>query len=257
MTDEVDSKLSPAKQDQEPKIRWYRRDPDAALGDMVGLTLEERGAYITIIDLLYSTGGEIPDDDRFVCRHLGCRPQVWKRLKSRLISLGKLTQNSGKTTSKLVENELNSAKIRIVSAKFAAIKRWENKDQANATAHMLSTNTNTNRVSKKESKKEEDTPSGSANGHLVEEGNYAFESGVIRLKAADLDRWQKSFTEINVKAELESSAEWICGQAASGKNWFFAAAGLLGKRNRDAKARREIAAAPKPSVPGHGPWSNH
>ena len=35
-------------------LKWYKRDPDAALSGMFELTLEERGAYNTILDLIYS-----------------------------------------------------------------------------------------------------------------------------------------------------------------------------------------------------------
>ena len=77
------------------KIRWYKRDPDAALNGMVGLNLEQRGAYNTIIDLFYSRDGDVPDDDDFICNHLKCNRQRWRRLRTELMELGKLHVNSG------------------------------------------------------------------------------------------------------------------------------------------------------------------
>jgi len=41
------------------KVRWYKRDPNAALTGMAGLTLEERGAYNTILDLIYANDGAV------------------------------------------------------------------------------------------------------------------------------------------------------------------------------------------------------
>ena len=38
-------------------VKWYKRDPNAALTGMASLTLEERGAYNTILDLIYAHDG--------------------------------------------------------------------------------------------------------------------------------------------------------------------------------------------------------
>ena len=39
-------------------LKWYKRDPRAALTGMMQLTLEERGAYNTILDLIYVHDGD-------------------------------------------------------------------------------------------------------------------------------------------------------------------------------------------------------
>ena len=38
-------------------LKWYKRDPRAALAGMMKLTLEECGAYNKILDLIYLRGG--------------------------------------------------------------------------------------------------------------------------------------------------------------------------------------------------------
>jgi hypothetical protein len=38
-------------------MKWYKRDPNAALTGMASLKLEERGAYNTILHLIYATTG--------------------------------------------------------------------------------------------------------------------------------------------------------------------------------------------------------
>lgn len=71
-------------------MKWYKRDPDAFKGGTIGLSLEEVGAYTLILDDLYCRNGQIPDDERYVCRLLRCDPRVWRRIRERLFALGKL-----------------------------------------------------------------------------------------------------------------------------------------------------------------------
>lgn len=90
-------------------MRWYKRDPDAALAGMAELSLEERGAYNSLLDLLYSRDGNVPDDDVFCARVFHCRPQVWRRLKLALMAKGKVRELDGKLTANRVETELQTA----------------------------------------------------------------------------------------------------------------------------------------------------
>ena len=92
-------------------MRWYKRDPDAALAGMIGLSLEERGVYNTIIDLLYSRDGELPTSDSFFSKACGCRPQVWRRIRDSLLAKAKLHYRpDGKLTANRVVNELKTAR---------------------------------------------------------------------------------------------------------------------------------------------------
>ena len=47
-------------------LKWYKRDPRAALTGMMSLSLEERGAYNTILDLIYIHDGALTDDPKFI-----------------------------------------------------------------------------------------------------------------------------------------------------------------------------------------------
>ncbi len=71
-------------------LRWYQRDPRAALAGMMELTLEERGAYNTILDLLYIHDGQIEDDDRLIAAWLKVDIRVWRRIRTTLIDRSKL-----------------------------------------------------------------------------------------------------------------------------------------------------------------------
>jgi uncharacterized protein YdaU (DUF1376 family) len=77
------------------KMHWYKRDPNAALGGMMGLTLEERGAYNTVLDLIYSRDDNLPDDDHFIAGWCQVDVRTWKRIKAKLIEKGKLERSGG------------------------------------------------------------------------------------------------------------------------------------------------------------------
>lgn len=95
------------------KLKWYKRDCEAALTGMLQLSLEERGAYNTILDLLYIHGGELPDDDTELARMIRADIRVWKRIKQRLQDLGKLY-------SKVVDNAVYICNGRVDNEIFAA-----------------------------------------------------------------------------------------------------------------------------------------
>jgi hypothetical protein len=125
-------------------LKWYKRDPRAALTGMRGLTLEERGAYNTILDLIYCHDGALEDNERYICHELHCNIRKWKRLKARLLELGKLYVHAGCLRNARADDEvLNFQRLVKVSAEKAN-KRWatynEIKDLRDATA-MLPTST--------------------------------------------------------------------------------------------------------------------
>ncbi len=78
---------------------FYRRDPAAALAGMAGMTLEERGVYNTIIDLLYLTWRPVEDSRAYLAGHCGCAIQKLNPILRRLIESGKLMtfQEGGQT----------------------------------------------------------------------------------------------------------------------------------------------------------------
>src|SRR5215471_13561718 len=77
-------------------IKWYKRDPRAALTGMMPLTLEERGAYNTVLDLIYCYDGAIPDDDYFVAGWLRVSRRIWRRIRLSLIEKHKIYVHGGK-----------------------------------------------------------------------------------------------------------------------------------------------------------------
>lgn len=121
-------------------MHWYKRDPDAALAGMSELTLQERGAYNTILDLLYARDGDLPDDDDVLPRMVGCHGNEWRAVKAKLIARGKIWTVDGKLTAKRVETELKERKNFSETQRKRAGKRWEKtkNDSDNNTAPMPS-----------------------------------------------------------------------------------------------------------------------
>lgn len=134
-------------------MKWYKRDPSAALAGMIGLTIEERGAYNTLLDLLYDRDLDVTDE--IVTRALCCRPQVWRRLRASLIAKGKVrVKDDGKLTANRVETEVQTARKLISNmselGKVSAEKRRQNKDSSPTGPLVTTTTTSTTREEREE-----------------------------------------------------------------------------------------------------------
>jgi uncharacterized protein YdaU (DUF1376 family) len=103
------------------QLHWYKRDPKAALEGMAVLSLEERGAFITVLDLIYSHDGKIDDDDRFIAGWLRVHVRVWKRIRARLLDLGKLYLQGAQLRNERADREVEAALLRVRSAANAGL----------------------------------------------------------------------------------------------------------------------------------------
>lgn len=101
------------------QIKWYKRDPEKALNGMMGLSLDERGAYNTVLDLIYHRDGKLPDDDRFLAGYMGVDVRVWRRIKARLIGLEKLSVIDGMIRDDVADVVVAEALRRLTSARDA------------------------------------------------------------------------------------------------------------------------------------------
>lgn len=100
-------------------MKWYKHDPSAALAGMIGLTVEERGAYYTLMDLQYARAPHNDVTDELVVKALGVRPQVWRRLKASLIAKGKVHESDGRLTANRVETQVKLAFEKGVFGEFS------------------------------------------------------------------------------------------------------------------------------------------
>lgn len=71
-------------------MHWHPREHAKALRGMQMLTLEERGAYNTALDLIYDREGPIPDDARWLAGWMGVSVRKWSAIRAALIVKGKL-----------------------------------------------------------------------------------------------------------------------------------------------------------------------
>jgi hypothetical protein len=110
-------------------IRWYKRDPHRALVGMMHLTLEERGAYNTILDLIYINDGKLLDDAKFIATRMGIGIRVWKRLRARLMELGKIYAHGNFLRNEKADTEANIALARI--AELAELGKRPKKKRVN------------------------------------------------------------------------------------------------------------------------------
>lgn len=132
-------------------LKWYKRDPRAALTGMMGLTLEERGAYNTVLDLIYAHDGQVEDNPKLLSHWLGVDPRAWKRLRARLLGAGKIYIHAGNIRNERADKAVPEGLARVEAATLSATQRWASSRKNNglddATA-MLTTTTSTK--SKKE-----------------------------------------------------------------------------------------------------------
>lgn len=72
------------------KLPWHKRYHADALLGYASLSLEERGAYQTLLDLLYESGGPLKDDDAALARRFGVGRARARKMIEALIAAGKI-----------------------------------------------------------------------------------------------------------------------------------------------------------------------
>lgn len=85
---------------------WYKRYPRDFYEGTRGLKLDERGAYSDILDLIYMNGGPLKDDERAIAYQLHVDPRVWRRIRGRLLAVGKLFLVNGHIHNKRARDSL-------------------------------------------------------------------------------------------------------------------------------------------------------
>lgn len=87
---------------------WYKRYPSDFISGTLSLTLEEKGAYSMVLDLMHDRGGPIPDDSQWIARVCGCSTRRWNQIRGRLIGEGKITVVGNTITNRRAENDIFS-----------------------------------------------------------------------------------------------------------------------------------------------------
>ena len=111
---------------------------------MSELTMEERGAYNSLIDVLYCRDGNVPDDDVLVARLIYCHWREWRALKKRLIAKGKVhILEGGKITANRVQDCLREAAEFSQKQSTIAKKRWKSTPPPMPAGNASTTTTTT------------------------------------------------------------------------------------------------------------------
>lgn len=105
-------------------VHWYKRDPDAALAGMAELSLVDRGAYNSLLDVLYSRDNKVLDDDVAIARMMNCDVRQWKGCKERLVKAGKIWVVEGRIEANRVEKTIKDATKIMQHNTAAARARW-------------------------------------------------------------------------------------------------------------------------------------
>lgn len=92
---------------------WHKRYHSDALAGYMALTLEERGAYTTFLDMLYDAGEALVEHERLFSGYMGCSLRLYRKVRDELIKKGKLKRlPDGRLTNSRFEKEVEkSAKI--------------------------------------------------------------------------------------------------------------------------------------------------
>lgn len=90
-------------------LPYHKRYHGDALTGFMSLSLEERGAYQTVLDLIYDRGGPIPNDDRLLAGYMQCSVRKWRSLRDELMAKRKIRINlRGELTNVRAEKELEN-----------------------------------------------------------------------------------------------------------------------------------------------------
>jgi uncharacterized protein YdaU (DUF1376 family) len=115
---------------------WHKRYHSDALSGYMNLTLEQRGAYTTILDLLYDRGEPIQDNERLMAGYLNVSLRKYRAIRDQLVGMGKIFINedgliSNKRFEKEREKTLKTSRKQAENAKRGAEKKAEQQKKDN------------------------------------------------------------------------------------------------------------------------------
>jgi len=143
---------------------WYRWYPGKWLAGTLGLTNEQRGVYIQIINVILDRG-ECPEDEDYLMALCNCHRRVLRRVLGELIRAGKITKVGGNFEQTRAKLERKEAETFVEEQRNRAVKGWKTK----RLAYANNGNANHNHNHNKDSESDEETespvaPNGAAEG---------------------------------------------------------------------------------------------
>jgi uncharacterized protein YdaU (DUF1376 family) len=111
-----------------PYYPMYPRDFFEGTQEM---SLELKGAYIMVLNLMYTRGGPVSDEPGFLSRYVGCSVRKWKQVRDELVAMGKLHVQNGMISNSRADEVLE--KQRTYQDKQAENRARPNKNNAEET----------------------------------------------------------------------------------------------------------------------------
>lgn len=87
-------------------LPFYKRYAKDLFVGTAGMSLELKGAYGLILDLIYLHNGALPDDAQYIAGQLGTSVRKWNSLRKELIKVGKLYAENEIISNKRADKEL-------------------------------------------------------------------------------------------------------------------------------------------------------
>jgi uncharacterized protein YdaU (DUF1376 family) len=117
-------------------LPYHKRYHSDALAGFMALTLEERGAYQTLLDMMYDRGGPLIDNERLLAGYMNCSVRKWVQLRQILIQKGKIIINRdgmicNNRARKEIENQSKTHRKLIEAGSKGGRTRAENEKKDN------------------------------------------------------------------------------------------------------------------------------
>lgn len=105
-------------------VQWHLAD---YITGTQGMSPEQEGVYIRFLVRLYDRGKPFPDDDKFMSSMMSLDVRRWRRVKSDLVSFGKISVRAGALTNSRFEKERQKRAAELRRQAEATQKYWERK----------------------------------------------------------------------------------------------------------------------------------
>jgi len=115
---------------------YHKRYHSDALAGFMSLSLEERGAYQTLLDMMYDRQGPILDNERLLAGYMQVSIRRWRALRETLIAKGKIFVTTGgdlfnSRVKKELENDAKTSRKLAENGSKGGRKKAENEKKGN------------------------------------------------------------------------------------------------------------------------------
>lgn len=212
-------------------LPYHKRYHGDALTGFMALTLEERGAYQTLLDMMYDRGGPLIDNERLLAGYMNCSVRKWVQLRQILIQKGKITinrdgmicnnrarkeiENQSKTHRKLIEAGSKGGRTRAENDK----KDNENNETGQASLKLGSSDPQANaRGSRNQKPDSSDTNVSGETPAEIDPVKAMFDAGVGLLTGAGVPDKQARSLIGKWRAQVGDDEVWLAiGEAQAAR----------------------------------------